>query len=131
MRIFDEKHNNMLDSAHFRFIQLDGNFIRFYNEAFKENVEWEKFAIEFDSEEDAELKFEGLSKEAGWFSFYRNKQRTLLNTFCFCRFFLSSNVDSEGVKTYSVVFWNSGNDKFSITCKDRNRAIELLKSLAI
>ena len=34
MRIFDEKHNNMLDSAHFRFIQLDGNFIRFFNETF-------------------------------------------------------------------------------------------------
>ena len=131
MRIFDEKHNNMLDSAHFRFIQLDGNFIRFYNETFKENVEWEKFAIEFDSEEDAELKFEELSKEAGWYPFFHKKQRTLLNTFCFSRFFLSSSVDSEGVKTYSVVFWNSGHDKFSINVSERNRGIELLKSLAI
>lgn len=121
----------MLDSAHFRFIQLDGNFIRFYNEAIKENVEWEKFSIEFDSEEDAELKFEELSKEAGWFSFLRKNQRTLLNTFCFSRFFLSSDVDSDGVKTYSVVFWNSGDDKFRIKFKDRNKGIELLKSLAI
>ena len=131
MRIFDEKHNNMLDSAHFRFIQLDGNFIRFFNETVKENVKWEKFAIEFDSEEDAELKFEELSNEAGWISFYRYKHRELVNTFCFCRFFLASNVDSEGVKTYSVVFWNSGDDKFRINFKDRNEAITLLKSLAI
>lgn len=131
MRIFDEKHNNMLDSAHFRYIQLDGNFIRFFNEAFKENVEWERFSIEFDSEDDAENKYEELSKEAGWFRFDWGQKKTLLNTFCFCRFFLSSDVNSDGIRKYSIVFWNNGQDKVSIGYKDRNEAIEDLKALAI
>ena len=121
----------MLDSAHFRFIQLDGNFIRFFNEAFKENVDWEKFSIEFDSEEDAVLKFDELSKEAGWFRFEWGQKKTLLNTFCFCRFFLSSDVNSDGIRKYYIVFCNNGQDKVSIGYKDRSAAIEKLKSLAI
>ena len=130
MRIFDEKHNNMLDSAHFRFIQLDGNFIRFFNETVKENVEWEKFAIEFDSEEDAELKFEELSNEAGWFSFNWDK-KTLLNTFCFRRFYLSSDVNSDGIRNYYIVFWNNDQDQFKIVYEERSKAIEDLKALVI
>ncbi|MCQ2161623.1 MAG: hypothetical protein MJY97_11150 [Bacteroidales bacterium] len=131
MRIFDEKHNNMLDSAHFRFIQLDGNFIRFFNETFKENVEWEKFSIEFLSEEDAELKFEELSKEVGWLSIKWNKKKTLLNTFCFCRFYLDSELNPEGIRFFKIVFWNNGRDKFIITYKDKASALEQLKALAI
>ena len=130
MRIFDEKHNNMLDSAHFRFIQLDGNFIIFFNETVKENVEWEKFAIEFDSEEDAELKFEELSNEAGWFSFNWDK-KTLLNTFCFRRFYLSSDVNSDGIRNYYIVFWNNDQDQFKIVYEERSKAIEDLKALVI
>lgn len=130
MRIFDEKNNNMLDTSHFRFIQLDGKAIRFFDQAFKEHVEWEKFAIEFDSEDDAKIEFDELSQEAGWFLFRWGKQQTLLNTFCFRRFFLASD-ENYGVCTYSLVFWNSNNDNFTVNYADRDSAINSLKSLVI
>lgn len=131
MRIFDEKNNNMLDTSHFRFIQLDGKAIRFFNTAYKEHADWERFSIEFYSEEDAKLKFDEISIEAGWFLFQWNKHQTLLNTFCFCRFYLATDDNHYGASSYSLVFWNSNNDLFSVAFTNLDSAIKSLKSLEI
>jgi len=131
MRIYDEKNFNVLDSSHFRFIELEGSTVKLYNAAPKENVDWDGFQIEYDSEEEATAKFDELAKEVGWFEFSHYHHRTLLNTFCFRRFYLEADKDKEGNKTYILVFWNGGQDKFRISYNSYESAVRDLKALVI
>ena len=73
MRLLDEKISNIIDTAHFRYVQLDGNIIRVYNRAANEFTSNPRaYYVEFDSEDAAKEKFDEISKEAGWFQFLQN-----------------------------------------------------------
>ena len=130
MRILDEKIDNVLDTAHFRYVQLDGAIIKVFNKTADEfTSDPRAYRIVFNSEEEARTKYEEIKKEAGWFVFKWSDKPTLLNTFGFARIFISKSGPSDKV-VYSVVFYNSENDSVSIRCVSYESALEILKELA-
>lgn len=131
MRLYNEKRRFILDSSHFRYAQLDGSCIRFYNRAPKENTQYDLYCIDFDSPEDAKEKFEELKQEAGWFPITSFEKRALLNTFCFRRFFIKKD-GPEGNEHYYLMFWSTPEDFVKIDYGlNYKEALEDLKGLLI
>ena len=130
MRILDEKIDNVLDTAHFRFVQLDGDIIKVFNRTPDEYISSSRaYCVEFYSEDEARVKYNEIKKEAGWFAFDWNNKPTLLNTFGFGRTFINKTELPER-DTYSIVFYNSENDEFSINYgEDYDAALNSLKGL--
>lgn len=130
MRQFDEKRNILIDPAHFRFILLDDNFVRFYNAGPKENLKYHKFCLEFDSKEGAAYKFKELLNEPGWFHFINERrQHVLVNTHCFSNFYVESKTNNFGDQVYRLVFFAGPGDAFILSYKTFAEAQEKLLSL--
>lgn len=132
MRLFDEKNNKILDTAHFRFIELDGATLKLYNRAVKEHTIYDDFWIEYETVTEANLKLDELAQEVGWMEFNHLGNRTLVNTFCFKLFKIKDEVDAAGkAKYYNLEFKNGGGDVFRIRYDTYDEVLEDLKKLIL
>lgn len=128
MRLYDETNQNILDTSHFRYIMLDGNRIRLYNEKQDEEGKFaSEYSIAFPSPEEARVKFDELSEEPGWFFITRNRIPHLVNTFGFRRFYAVESEDGKG----AIYFFNSENDYLRIAYRTYEDACQSLKSLIL